>query len=349
MFASTDKTVGQDDARMRLAVLLRRQTMVAAGELSQSSGALIAGQTGTGKTSTVRAMASHCGLPFAEVNATQYTDKGYVGMDMSQMFLPLIASAITRKKDVLTATYGSGWESALRDANPASILQVDSRILDPAIEEAETGVVLLDEVDKWMQAGSDPIGRNVGRKLQAELLKMIEGGEVYVTDSEDEIGMAFDTTRVLIICAGAFIGLHKHVSKRLGKSIGLNVDLSEMIQPEDFISFGFLPELAGRLTTHIVFKPLTAVGMVEILRQEDGVVSEYVQRFAQEGVELVITEEGLLTVAHNALSRQVGARGLAQALDRTFGKALYEAAVKGRGKVILDVSGAQREEVHVIG
>jgi len=344
LYEGADRVIGQRDAKEAIAVLLERQTRVARGELPRSSGALCAGRTGTGKTMTIRIMAEKCGLPFAECNATQYTDKGYVGPDLSQIFLPLIEAAIMMEEEDLEAKYGKEIYNLIQSDDPTNILKIDRRILDPAIEKAQSGVVLLDEFDKWMQQASDALGRNPGKALQGELLKMIEGGHTYVTDDEDEIGLAFDTTKVLIICAGAFVGLEKIIGKRLQRDMTTQPEAWDQSEPADFVRYGLLPELAGRLPHHIMFKPLRPDHLAVILMEEGGLLDEYVGRFQACGVKLVYSEEGLRTLADKALQRGTGARGLEHVFSRKFSKALYQASKKGSGKVVLDVPRAMSED-----
>src|SRR5207244_3010844 len=125
--------------------------------------------------------------------------------------------------------------------------------------------------------------------------------------------------------------------------------LWELSEPKDFVSMGILPELAGRLSAHIMFKPLREEHLAEILQQERGLLDEYMARFAAEGVEFVPTDAGLRTVAAIALKRETGARGLRHLLEKICGPALYEAAEKGHGTAVLDVTAANALRMKVVG
>jgi len=353
LYAATEHILGQEHARQMLANLLRRQWLVAQGRYERSHGALAAGATGVGKTFLIRTMCQQAGLPFAEVNATQFTDVGYVGMNLSQMFLPLILSAIGMRRAALEEQYGASVLDSIDDSNPESVLKVDHRILGPAVEAAESGVVLLDEFDKWMigethDPGSKvkskkegvPEGRNVGRKLQAELLKIVEGSDVYVTDKEEELGQVFNTERVLVIAAGAFIGIDKIINDRTGREMTDDPRQWERTEPKDFEHFGLLPELAGRLAVHIAFKPLREHHIIQMI-DDSGLLTEFEERFHNEGCGMVVENGAMQIVAKNALNLGIGARGLRHVMERTFGPALFEASMNGGGTVVLDATAAQ--------
>lgn len=320
LYEGTSHVVGQEKARRQMAVLLDRQRMVAAGELPRASGAIVSGKTGTGKTLLTRAMCKLSGIPFAEVNATQYTERGYVGLNLCQMFLPLMESA-ARMLDEHRS------ESPFH-ADPKADSALKRRDLDNVLELAKSGVILLDEMDKWVLQGQDTQGRNVGRALQAELLKMVEGSTEYVTDDEDELGIPFDTSRVLIICAGAFVGLPRMVLRRLHRDEEYTQDEGfwDLIEPGDFVRFGLLPELAGRLSTYVMLRPLREEHLAEIMAEKGGIVGEYRSRFEAAGCEWAVSPQGVRYLAAMALSRETGARGVEHVLWGAFSEALFEAA-----------------------
>lgn len=329
-----------------MATLLRRQQLVADGLYAQAHGAVAAGFTGVGKTYLIRTMSRMCGLPFAEANATQYTDAGYIGLNLPQMFIPLIWEAVRMQHDErVMEDMVAGLGLTHKDQVP-SLTKLPDEVLDPAIELAESGVMLLDEFDKWMIQGDDQGGRNVGRKLQAELLQMLEGGQFFVSDQEEELGIPFNTTKVLIICTGAFVGLDQIISKRLNADLRGNPATWEKTTPDDFMRYGVIPELAGRLSTHVMFKPLNDIHLAGILMEEGGLVDEYTHRFEAEGSQLKVTDDGLRTLAREAIQRGTGARGLRHVMERTFTKALFEAS-KRPVKAILDVQAARRQEARV--
>lgn len=314
IYEATSAVLGQEKARRQVAVLLERQLMVATGDLPTASGAIVAGRTGTGKTMLLRLACAACGLPFAEANATQYTDAGYVGLNLPQMFLPLLRAAQVMY-DADNGTEGGPLASRSLAEQQAIIAR------------AERGVVLLDEFDKWMLQGDDMSGRNVGKKLQAELLKMVEGTTEYVSATEDDLGIPFDTRKVLIVCCGAFVGLPQIVRRHLGADTPVTDQVIwEFVEPPDFVRFGLLPELAGRLSTHIFLRPMTETMLVEILNTPGGITDEYSRRFARYGVRWGVSDAGLRRLASHALSLDTGARGVENEMWTTFGEALFRAA-----------------------
>lgn len=320
LYEGTAHVIGQEKARRQMAVLLERQRLVAGGVLPRSSGAIISGKTGTGKTYLTRAMCRLSGLPFAEVNATQYTERGYVGLNLSQMFLALLESAA----DMIDEHRQQAPFHAESKAD--SVLK--RRDLDAVVELAQSGVILLDEFDKWMLQGQDAQGRNVGRALQAELLKMVEGSVEYTSDDEDELGTPFDTSRVLILCAGAFVGLPAMVLRRLHRDEEYTQDEGfwDLIEPSDFVRFGLIPELAGRLSTYVMLRELKEEHLADIMSAPGGVVSEYRQQFERYGCRWEVSPQGVRYLAGVALHRGTGARGVEHVLWGAFSEALFEAA-----------------------
>lgn len=334
LYLGTQSVIGQERARKQLAVLLERQISVKHGRFPRSNGAVIAGWTGTGKTYLTRMMCQLSGLAFAEANATQYTESGYAGEDLSQMFLPLLEAA--------ARMYDANRPTPKRPTKTmASVLKRPASQLKEIVKIAETGVVLLDEFDKWMHRINHVTGR-LDTAVQAELLKMVEGSVVYISDNEDEIGVPFDTTRVLILCAGAFVGLARQVAKRLNLSADdwdKNETLWENIEPDDFVKYGVIPELAGRLSTHVFLRPLKPEHMVEIMAAPGGLVEEYRARFEAHGVEWRVPPEALTSLASRALQRDIGARGIEHCMWQCFGEALFQAATsEGASAVTLTVN-----------
>lgn len=334
--------LGQDEARRALAVLLTRQVSVREGIYKDAIGVLAYGRTGVGKTYLISEMCARAGLPFAVADATQFSDKGYAGADLSQMFLKLIRVCIGR----------TGLEYRDEEAD-TSLFGRSQDVISSAVQRAQTGVILLDEFDKWMVDGktqATPENRSIGRKLQAELLNMVQGTVLWVSDRDDELGVDFDTSRVMIICAGAFVGLQDRVLDRLHHDQEYEDEtLWTMVEPQDFLSMGMIPELAGRLATHLPFKPLRAEHVVRMLEQEHGFVDEYRTRFHELGCELAIDEAGLRTLGAQAIRRGLGARGLRHVLERAMGPALFAAAEhQARGVLTscrLDVRAAEGQLV----
>lgn len=314
LYLGTAAVKGQEIARKQMATLLARQGEVAEGLHEAAPGALIAGRSGSGKTMLARMMCRMSGLPFSETNATRYTEAGYAGLDLNKMFLPLMESAA----QIIDA------EKAPEDREQVPNVLARSDIRE-VVALAQKGVVLLDEFDKWMLRINHVTGEK-DMAIQADLLKMIEGCEEYVSDNEDEVGVLFDTTRVLILCAGAFVRLPRLVAKRIEKEES-DVTLWDQITQEDFVAYGVLPELAGRLATHIFLRPLRMEHLVDILMAEDGLASEYQRRFEAVGCEWDVGREGLQKIAELALRRETGARAVDHIMFKVFGEALFEASV----------------------
>jgi ATP-dependent Clp protease ATP-binding subunit ClpX len=325
LFEGTERVIGQVRARRQMAVLMERQQGVAEGLYERSQSAIVAGWTGVGKTYMTRMMCELCGLPFAEVNATQYTEGGYAGDDLAQMFVPLLESAA----QMIDGEQGIEWPPIIgrrTDAEP-SVLHRDD--IDKVIERASTGVIFLDEMDKWTQRLNHATGR-LDTAVQAELLKMVEGSVEYISDDQDELGVPFDTSKVLIICGGAFVGLARQVLRRLHRDEEYMHDEGfwDLIEQGDFVKYGLIPELAGRLGIHIFMRPLRTEHLAEILLQPEGLIAEYRDRFEGYGVDWDVPDSAVRHLANLALQKDVGARGVDNVLWHTFSDALFESALR---------------------
>lgn len=276
----------------------------------------MAGWTGVGKTYLTRMMCELSGLPFAEVNATQYTETGYAGDDLAQMFVPLLESA-ARMRDERTSERPA--------PEVSSVLKRDD--IREVMELGSTGVVFLDEFDKWTQRINHATGR-LDTAIQAELLKMIEGSIEYISDEEDELGLPFDTSRVLIICGGAFVGLARSVLRRLQRDDEFMHDEGfwNLIEQTDFVKYGLIPELAGRLGIHIFMKPLRQEHLAKIMSQPGGIVEEYKRRFEEHNVRWDVPQHVIGHLADIALHKDVGARGIDNVFWHVFSDALFEAS-----------------------
>ena len=320
LFLGTSRVVGQEKARKLLAVMLARQCEVAEGRWDRAESAIIAGWTGTGKTYLTKMMCALSGLPFADCNATQYTESGYAGDDLSQMFLPLMESA-ARLKDARSSAESQAVSSVLKRDDVQEVARL-----------AATGVILLDEFDKWTHRQNHQTGR-LDTAIQAELLKIIEGSVVYVSDNEDEVGIPFDTSRVLILCAGAFVGLSRQVMKRRGEIVEdaqlgfLQLVDHDLIEQGDFVRYGLIPELAGRLSKMIFLRPLSKEQLARIIAAPGGPIDELRQRFEAVSCEWRVPDAAVGHLADIALHKEVGARGLETVLWQAFGLALFEASV----------------------
>lgn len=325
LFLSTESVIGQERARRQLAVLLNRQWQVHQGKLARGHGAILAGFSGSGKTMASKLMCQHLGLPFAELDATRYTEAGYKGLDLRQMFLPLLESAAHM---IDAERSGSAFRFDHEHREGSVLRRAD---ISEVVERAQTGVILFDEFDKWMLRVNHVTGQK-DRAIQSELLKMIEGSREYVNSGDEEIGVLFDTSRVLIICAGSFVGLLQQVRKRMhgdadDNTIMLSENFWNQIVPEDFERFGLLPELTGRLSTHIFTRPLEKDHLTAILNRPDSALQEYRQQFEECGCKWSVDEAGVLGLAAKAIERNIGARALDFVLWRYFHDALYAAAI----------------------